>query len=296
MITNSQIRVIESSLEKLKPTVYGMKADYRCSIIEKNVIYNSHPSDSRFTNNYRPILEVNVKLTGFPNIFFVNSGIIETEMQGFFEKVFSYILPSDHLLVKRPWAVVYKFEHNGKQIGYNDVIKSFAYEQFKTKFRKDNKPGTLVVSSQTIGYSINYSDLAFSEYGDQNDLNVFIECETESFNYINSNGQNILITDDIWNDFMKETEEDIDMVKNSLIGYLNTISSDYGSTLSDEFSYEVNLREKLPQYVIDNYGWKYEAMCNSVTNLNDFPYDYSEGDTSRKNLFLNYCHLNLEKD
>ena len=86
------------------------------------------------------------------------------------------------------------------------------------------------------------------------------------------------------------------MVKESLIIYFNTVSSDHGSPLSDEFALEVNLMEKLPQYVINNYGWKYEAMCNSLTNPNDFPYDYTEGDTSRKNLFLNYCHLNLEKD
>lgn len=295
MLTNSQIRVIESSLEKLKPTVYGMKADYDCSAIEENIKWNLNPSGTLFANHYKPILMIKVKLTGFPNIFFVNSGLIQTEFEGFFQKVFTYVLPSDHLLVKRPWAVVYKFEHNGKQIGYNDVIKSFAYEQFKTKFRKDNIPGTLIVA-KTVGFSINYSDLAVSEYGDQNDLNVFIECETESFNYINGNGLNVLITDEIWKNFAEETEEDIDVVKESLISYFNTMSSDYGSQLSDEFALEVNLMEKLPKYVIDNYGWKYEAMCNSLTNPNDFPYDYTEGDTSRKNLFLNYCHLNLEKD
>lgn len=295
MITNSQIRVIESSLEKLKPTVYGMKAEYKCSIIEENVKYNLNPSDTRFTNHYKPILTVNVKLSGQPNLYFVNSGLIQTELDGFFQKVFTYILPSDHLLVKRPWAVIYKFEYNGKQIGYNDVIKSFKYEQFKAKFRRDNSPGTLSVS-RTMGYSINYSDLAFSEYGDQNDLNIFIECQTESFNYINGNGINVLITDEIWKNFAEETGEEIDMVKESLIIYFNTVSSDYGSQLSNEFAHEVNLIEKLPQYVKDNYGWRYDAMCNSLTNPNEFPYDYYEADTSRKNLFLNYCHLNLEKD
>ena len=296
MITNSQVRVIESSLEKLKPNVYGMKAAYECSVIEKNVKYNLNPSDSYF-NHYKPILEIKVKLSGQPNIYFVNSGLIQTEFEGFFQKVFSYILPSDHLLVKRPWAVIYKFEHNGKTIHYNDVIKSFQYEQFKTKFRRNNSPGTLIVA-RTVGYSINYSDIAVSEYGDQNDLNVFIECQTESFNYINENGINVLITDEIWKNFAEETGEDISVVKESLIAYFNTMSSDYGSPLSDEFSLEVNLMEKLPKYVINNYGWKYEAMCNSVTMNNpyEFPYDYTEADTSRKNLFLNYCHLNLEKD
>lgn len=295
MITNSQIRVIESSLEKLKPKIYGMKADYECKIIEKNIKWHSVPTSNPFHGYHPPILEIKVRLTGPSDMYIVTAGMMEFELEGFLTKVYSYVLPRDHFFNKNVRPAEFKFYHNGDELLYKDLITSFKYDEFRKKFRKDNSPGTLV-TRENLGYSINYSDLGISEWTDRQDMNVYIECWTKSFNYINENGQSILITDEIWSDFYQETEEPIDMVKESLIVYLNTKSSEYGSELSEEFAQEMNFYERLSPYVREEYGWRYEAMCYSLTNPNELPYDYTQGDVERKNLFLNFCYLNLNKD
>lgn len=294
MITISQASVINKSLERLKPTLYGLDANYDVSIIEENVKYNLTPTSQVFSNYYKPILKIKVMLSGQPNVDILTAGILKSELMGFLERIFGFVLPPAHFLNKNAHRIEYVFEYNGKPINYNDVIKSFKYDEYLKKFRRENTPGTLE-PLRNISYSINYKDLAVSEYTDQNDLSIFIECQTDSFNYIDRYGKVTLITDELWDALLYETGEPIDMVKESLIRYFNTISIDYDTELTLELSREIALMEKLSDYVKEDYNWKFEAACNSLNNPNEFPYDYTESDVSRKNLFINFCELYLDE-
>ena len=119
MITNSQIRAIESSLEKLKPTLYGMKVKYDCSVIEENLRFNLGFNELG-AGSYKPMLRIKMTLDGSPNIYVVTPGILEAEVEGFLSKVFTYVLPSDHLLVSRPWATVFEFYYGVQKILYSE--------------------------------------------------------------------------------------------------------------------------------------------------------------------------------
>jgi len=293
MITNSQLRVIESSLDKLKPTLYGMKIKYVCSVIEENLRFNLGFNELS-GGSYKPILRIKMTLDGSPNIYVVTPGILEAEVEGFLSKVFSYVLPSDHLLVGRPWSTVFEFYYGEQKIYYSEMFKSPKYTEYSKNFVSENKEGTIKVSS-TFGYSINYTDLTLSEWSERDDLGFMFECATKSFNYIDDAGQEILITDDMWSDFYLETEEPIDMVKESLIIYFNTTSSDWDSNIIIKFADEINLHEKLSPYVRDNFGWKYESFCSSLSNPNEFPWDSSQGDTERKNMFLQFFNPYFKK-
>lgn len=298
MITINQLNVINKSLERLKPTLYGLKAKYDVSVLEKNISYNSTPTSQTFSytgHHYKPILEVKVMLSGQPDIYIITSGMIKEELQGFLEKIFGFVLPREHFLNKNVRKVSYKFEYNGKKLEYRDIITSPKYYEYVKNFRRENSPGTLVPIGYDLRYSINYSDLAVSEWADDENLNVFIECQTESFNYIDRYGKVTLITDELWDALLYETGEPIDIVKESLIRYLNTISADYNSELSNIFANEMSLMEKLSQSIKESYNWKYEASCNSLINPNDYPYDYTESDVSRKNLFISFCEIYLDE-
>jgi hypothetical protein len=289
MITNSQLRVIESSLDKLKPTLYGMKVKYDCSVIEENLRFNE-----LIVGSYKPILRIKMTLDGSPNIYVVTPGILEAEVEGFLSKIFSYVLPSDHLLVSRPWATVFEFYYGEQKIYYSEIFKSPKYTEYSKNFVSENKEGTMVMTS-TFPYSINYTNLTLSEWSERDDLGFIFECTTKSFNYINNAGQEILITDKMWSDFYLETEEPIDMVKESLIIYFNTQSSDWDTNIINEFAGEINLHEKLSSYVRDSFGWKYESFCSSLSNPNEYPWDSTQGDTERKNMFLQFFNRYFNK-
>jgi hypothetical protein len=289
MITNSQLRVIESSLDKLKPTLYGMKVKYDCSVIEENLRFNE-----LIVGSYKPILRIKMTLDGSPNIYVVTPGILEAEVEGFLSKVFTYVLPSDHLLVSRPWATVFEFYYGEQKIYYSEIFKSPKYTEYSKNFVSENKEGTMVMTS-TFPYSINYTNLTLSEWSERDDLGFIFECTTKSFNYINNAGQEILITDKMWSDFYLETEEPIDMVKESLIIYFNTQSSDWDTNIINEFAGEINLHEKLSSYVRDSFGWKYESFCSSLSNPNEYPWDSTQGDTERKNMFLQFFNRYFNK-
>jgi hypothetical protein len=293
MITNSQLRVIESSLDKLKPTLYGMKVKYDCSVIEENLRFNLGFNELG-VGSYKPMLRIKMTLDGSPNIYVVTPGILEAEVEGFLSKVFTYVLPSDHLLVSRPWATVFEFYYGVQKILYSEIFKSPKYTEYSKNFVNENKEGTIEITS-TFGYSINYTDLTLSEWSERDDLGFIFECTTKSFNYIDDAGQEILITDDMWSDFYLETSEPTDMVKESLIIYFNTQSSDWDSNIINEFAREINLHEKLSPYVRDNFGWKYESFCSSLSNPNEFPWDSSQGNSDRKNMFLQFFNSYFKK-
>jgi hypothetical protein len=77
--------------------------------------------------------------------------------------------------------------------------------------------------------------------------------------------------------------------------YFNTTSSDWDSNIIIKFADEINLHEKLSPYVRDNFGWKYESFCSSSSNPNEFPWDSSQGDTERKNMFLQFFNPYFKK-
>ena len=233
-------------------------------------------------------------LDGSPNIYVVTPGILEAEVEGFLSKVFTYVLPSDHLLVSRPWATVFEFYYGAQKILYSEIFKSPKYTEYSKNFVNENKEGTIEITS-TFGYSINYTDLTLSEWSERDDLGFIFECTTKSFNYIDDAGQEILITDDMWSDFYLETSEPTDMVKESLIIYFNTQSSDWDSNIINEFAREINLHEKLSPYVKDGFGWKYESFCSSLSNPNKFPWDSSQGESDRKNMFLQFFNSYFKK-
>lgn len=272
MITKGDLKLLDSLLNRLKSNLYGLKAEYNSELIEKNIEFNKS-----INLGYRPSVIVNTYLTGDLKIPIVSTGVLEQDLKQSLERSFKFIFPAKHP-IKNAFAILYKFFYNGVEIPKNEMMTSNWYNTYREDFISNNKSGKLVLNnSSSINISVNYYDLKLEETSDIEDLYFAFLCKIKSFNYEHL-GTSKEITENLWDEFEKISGSSPKELKEFIISVFNTKSTDYGTNITDEFATTLDLWSKFPAEVIDNIGWKYEALCYSLENPNEVPWDYSSTD------------------
>ena len=270
MITKGELKILDSLLNRLKPNLYGLKAEYKSELIEKNIEFNKS-----INLGYKASVEIIVHLSGDLNIPIISKGILSSDISHLLENTFKFIFPKKHILVQNHFAIMYTFFYNGEKMSSQDMIESNWYKTYKENFISDNKIGKLILNhGASINISVNYYDLKLEQTSDIEDLYFAFTCRIKSFNYEHL-GTSKEITQNLWDEFEEISGSSPKEIKEFIINVFNTRSTESGSNITDEFANTLDLWSKFPKEVIDNIGWKYEALCYSLENPKEIPWDYS---------------------
>jgi len=262
---------VETMLNRLKRKLYGMDAHY--------VISRGEP---HFYKKEKVSFNIEVNLTGEPNLPVVSNSLITETILDFLRKYLSFTFSDKNII-----EFHYQFEINydGKFIDKSKAIMSKEFKEFIKNFLSQHKNDAVCLKNfQEDGYGytklcVKISDLRYDFYNDTEDMNYLLEGTTEHFVITHPiTGGDLVLTDDIWKRFEEETGEDIERVKEALVIVFNTKSVDHTVDLVNEFLEFTGYWGRIPVLIADNIGWRCEFFTSSLKEPNTYPYDYTGAD------------------
>lgn len=281
MDINVQTNLIEKMLNNLKSKVFGLNLSYKLEYLPKNENAGAY---SKLYNCY-------VEITGTPQIPYFTKRILQYEIYDTLNKMFRFMFPDYHPLQGKEFRIDFKFKYGKIDLTARSIIMSEETKKYLKKYVGENKKGEM--RSYGIPYSINYSNMESEEYVDNDDIEFFFPITFESLNYIKGNGDNVLIDDEMIDDFCNEFGYEKEEFLDAIICYFNERSLNNGTPFANEFADKIDLGKYLSLKTRENIGWRYLVGCRPLEG-HGWDWDAGSFEYSVKNNFLSYFRDRLD--